>query len=216
MRQYLTKGLVLLLSLTLLLTACGAPRPAPSQSRETGGESASSPVSEELEEKPDSQEPSPDSELPASSPAPREEAPESLPAEDPGGESGASVAAPEEETPAVTEDGWYNTKNEVAEYIHLYNRLPGNYKTKKEAQAAGWSGGNVERYTGQGTAIGGDRFGNREGLLPKAKGRQYTECDIDTVGRDSRGAKRIIFSNDGLVYYTEDHYNTFEQLYGDE
>ena len=104
----------------------------------------------------------------------------------------------------------------MAEYLHLYDRLPGNYRTKKEAQAAGWSGGNVERYTGEGTAIGGDSFGNREGLLPKAKGRRYTECDIDTVGKSSRGAKRIIFSNDGLVYYTEDHYNTFELLYGEE
>ena len=116
----------------------------------------------------------------------------------------------------MTEDGWYNTKEEVAEYLHLYQHLPGNYKTKKEAQDAGWSGGSVERYTGEGTAIGGDRFGNREGLLPKAKDRQYTECDIDTVGKKSRGAKRIIFSNDGLVYYTEDHYNTFELLYGEE
>ena len=108
-----------------------------------------------------------------------------------------------------------DTKDEVGLYIHLYNRLPGNYVTKKEAQDQGWPGGNVERYTGEGTAIGGDRFGNREGLLPKAKGRSYTECDIDTVGKDSRGAKRIVFSNDGLVYYTGDHYNTFELLYGE-
>ena len=127
--------------------------------------------------------------------------------------SGESEAP--EETPGVEEDGWYHTKDEVGLYIHLYNRLPGNYVTKKEAQAQGWPGGNVERYTGEGTAIGGDRFGNREGLLPKAKGRSYTECDIDTVGTDSRGAKRIVFSNDGLVYYTGDHYNTFELLYGE-
>ena len=86
---------------------------------------------------------------------------------------------------------------------------------KKEAEEAGWSGGNVERYTGEGTAIGGSRFGNREGLLPKEQGRVYTECDIDTVGENSRGAKRIVFSNDGLVYYTDDHYESFELLYGE-
>lgn len=116
---------------------------------------------------------------------------------------------------SVDEDGWYTSKEEVALYIHLYGDLPGNYVTKKEAEEAGWSGGNVERYTGEGTAIGGSRFGNREGLLPKEQGRTYTECDIDTPGENSRGAKRIVFSNDGLVYYTDDHYESFELLYGE-
>ena len=115
----------------------------------------------------------------------------------------------------VDEDGWYTSKEEVALYIHLYGDLPDNYVTKDEAEDAGWSGGNVERYTGEGTAIGGSRFGNREGLLPKEQGRTYTECDIDTVGGNSRGAKRIVFSNDGLVYYTDDHYESFELLYGE-
>ena len=116
---------------------------------------------------------------------------------------------------SVDEDGWYTSKEEVALYIHLYGDLPDNYVTKSEAEDAGWSGGNVERYTGEGTAIGGSRFGNREGLLPKEQGRTYTECDIDTVGENSRGAKRIVFSNDGLVYYTGDHYESFELLYGE-
>ena len=65
-------------------------------------------------------------------------------------------------------------------------------------------------------AIGGDKFGNREGLLPKKNGRQYYECDIDTVGKSSRGAKRIVFSDDGLIYYTDDHYESFTLLYGEE
>lgn len=116
---------------------------------------------------------------------------------------------------SVDEDGWYTSKDEVALYIHLYNRLPDNYVTKDEAEAAGWSGGNVERWTGEGTAIGGSRFGNWEGLLPTEKGRTYTECDIDTPGSNSRGAKRIVFSNDGLIYYTNDHYESFELLYGE-
>lgn len=116
---------------------------------------------------------------------------------------------------SVKEDGWYTSKDEVALYIHLYGDLPDNYVTKSEAEDAGWNGGNVERYTGEGTAIGGSRFGNREGLLPKEQGRTYTECDIDTVGENSRGAKRIVFSNDGLVYYTDDHYESFELLYGE-
>ena len=126
----------------------------------------------------------------------------------------ASSGKSGEDNRTVDEDGWYSSKEDVALYIHLYDRLPDNYVTKDEAEQAGWSGGNVERYTGEGTAIGGSRFGNREGLLPKAQGRTYTECDIDTVGENSRGARRIVFSNDGLVYYTDDHYESFELLYG--
>ena len=74
---------------------------------------------------------------------------------------------------------------------------------------------NDDKYA-KGKCIGGDFFGNYEGLLPKANGRSYTECDIDTLGKDSRGAKRIVFSNDGLIYYTDDHYESFELLYGEE
>ena len=116
--------------------------------------------------------------------------------------------------PAVTEDGVYDSRDEVALYIHLYGHLPDNYITKKEAQALGWPGGSLEPYA-PGKCIGGSRFGNYEGALPDAPGRKYTECDIDTLGASGRGAKRIVFSNDGLVYYTEDHYQTFTLLYGE-
>ena len=81
--------------------------------------------------------------------------------------------------------------------------------------ATNWSSGSLEKYA-PGKAIGGDRFGNYEGLLPDAPGRTFTECDIDTKGAKKRGAKRIIFSNDGLIYYTDDHYESFELLYGEE
>ena len=102
----------------------------------------------------------------------------------------------------------------MALFIHLYGRLPDNYMTKKEAEKLGWEGGSLERYA-PGMCIGGSRFGNYEGLLPEAKGRSYTECDIDTLGASSRGAKRIVFSNDGLIFYTDDHYESFELLYGE-
>lgn len=114
----------------------------------------------------------------------------------------------------VTEDGLYTAKEDVALYIYLFGHLPDNFITKDEAEDLGWSGGGLDRYA-PGCSIGGDRFGNREGLLPKAKGRTYTECDIDTMGARSRGAKRIVFSNDGLIYYTEDHYESFTLLYGE-
>lgn len=115
----------------------------------------------------------------------------------------------------LDEDGWYYSKEDVALYIYTYGKLPENFITKNEARALGWSGGSVERYK-EGAAIGGDSFGNREGVLPKASGRKYYECDIDTNGRSSRGAKRIVFSNDGLIYYTDDHYESFTLLYGEE
>ena len=131
----------------------------------------------------------------------------------------ADIEEPPEEVPEETarpslpEDGSYTTKEDVALYIHLYGHLPDNFITKKEAEKLGWPGGSLEPYA-PGMCIGGSRFGNYEGLLPEAEGRTYTECDIDTLGADSRGAKRIVFSNDGLVYYTEDHYASFELLYG--
>ena len=124
-------------------------------------------------------------------------------------------AIPQGQTAAaeISEDGVYTQRDEVALYIHTYGHLPGNFITKKEAQALGWEGGKLEPYA-PGKSIGGDYFGNYEGQLPKKKGRKYYECDIDTQGK-SRGSKRIVYSTDGLIYYTGDHYETFELLYGE-
>lgn len=113
------------------------------------------------------------------------------------------------------ESGIYTSKEDVALYINLYGRLPQNFITKKQAQQLGWSGGSLESYA-PGKCIGGSPFGNYEGLLPSKGGRVYTECDIDTLGTSDRGRKRIVFSNDGLIYYTDDHYKSFTLLYGDD
>ena len=113
----------------------------------------------------------------------------------------------------VEENGNYTSKEEVALQIHTYGKLPVNYITKKQAQELGWDPekGNLSDIL-PGMSIGGNVFGNYEGALPRAGGRRYFECDIDYEG-GYRGAKRIVYSNDGLVFYTEDHYNTFEQIY---
>ena len=116
---------------------------------------------------------------------------------------------------SLAKDGVYTTKDDVALYIHTYQTLPNNFITKSEARALGWNDGSLEEYA-PGKCIGGDHFGNYEGLLPEQDGRNYTECDIDTLGASSRGAKRLVFSNDGLIYYTEDHYESFTLLYGNE
>lgn len=113
----------------------------------------------------------------------------------------------------VVEDGQYTSKEDVSEYIHEFNHLPDNYITKKEAKSLGWisSKGNLEEVA-PGKSIGGDTFGNREEILPEGS---YKECDIDFDGT-YRNAKRIVYSKDGWIYYTEDHYETFECLYEGE
>lgn len=120
----------------------------------------------------------------------------------------------DQNTDALSISGTYTTKEDVALYIHLYGCLPPNFMTKTEARSRGWEGGSLELFA-PGKCIGGDRFGNYEGLLPDAPGRTWTECDIDTLGASARGAKRIVFSNDGLIYYTDDHYESFTLLYGE-
>ena len=127
-----------------------------------------------------------------------------------------AVLETELEEPTLSEDGTYTSKDEVAEYLHTYGHLPSNFITKKEAKKLGWgsSEGNLDEVA-PGMSIGGDYFGNYEGNLPEADGRDYYECDIDFDGT-YRDAKRIVYSNDGLIYYTEDHYETFELLYGEE
>ena len=115
--------------------------------------------------------------------------------------------------PTLDPNGSYTTKEDVALYIHLYGKLPSNFMTKSQAKKLGWKSGALEPFA-PGKCIGGDTFRNNEGLLPKKSGRTYKECDIDTLGGGPRGSKRIVFSNDGLVYYTSDHYRSFTLLYG--
>ena len=115
----------------------------------------------------------------------------------------------------IDEHGSYTRRDDVALFIHIYGRLPENFISKTKARKLGWTGGSLEPYA-PGKCIGGGVFANSELLLPEAPGRIYHECDIDTLGKKSRGAKRIVWSNDGLIYYTDDHYESFTLLYGDE
>ena len=144
---------------------------------------------------------------------------DAVPATDAPSDSEADAVSPSESdkpSPAALDEvGEYTSAEDVALYLHLYGHLPQNFITKKDARALGWNGGGLDDYA-DGKCIGGDRFGNYEGLLPDAPGREYHECDIDTLHAASRGAKRIVYSNDGLIYYTEDHYESFILLYGEE
>lgn len=154
--------------------------------------------------------------VPSSTAAPAADA---VPAADAPSDAEADAVSPGESDKsspaALDEGGEYTSAEDVALYLHLYAHLPQNFITKKDARALGWNGGGLDDYA-DGKCIGGDRFGNYEGLLPDAPGREYHECDIDTLYAASRGAKRIVYSNDGLIYYTQDHYESFILLYGEE
>ena len=124
--------------------------------------------------------------------------------------------AQEEDALTIKEDGHYTSKEEVALSIHTYGKLPSNFISKDEAEDLGWKKKDGEagqlHVVAPGMSIGGSYFGNYEGLLPEKKGRKYYECDINYV-KGNRGAERIVYSNDGLIFYTGDHYESFEQLY---
>lgn len=182
------------------------------QVEEISAQSSEKPTEEISPEPTEEVSPEPTAEI---SSKPQEETSQPEPAAPPAENEETATAEQPDETSAISEDGSYSSRDDVALYIHTYGRLPDNFITKKQARELGWDGGSVEVYA-PGKCIGGDRFGNYEGLLPEKDGRSYTECDIDTLGKSSRGAKRIIFSNDGLIYYTDDHYASFTLLYGEE
>jgi len=98
-------------------------------------------------------------------------------------------------------------------HLHRTGWLPPCYITKNEARRRGWRRGVPLARAVPGRAIGGDRFGNRERLLPR-RGR-YVEADLDTRGY-RRGPKRLVFDRDTkgrwLIWVTVDHYRSFRKV----
>lgn len=101
----------------------------------------------------------------------------------------------------------YETK--VISYVKSNHKLPDYYLTKSEAKNQGWiaSKGNLCDVL-HGKAIGGDKFSNREKQLPK--GEQYYEADVN-YNCGNRGADRIVFTKNGEVWLTKNHYKSFEK-----
>ncbi|MDE6433431.1 MAG: hypothetical protein K2L07_04310 [Lachnospiraceae bacterium] len=108
--------------------------------------------------------------------------------------------------------------NDVVDSITQTGTLPSNYITKSQARAMGWSEGKALNNYAPGKAIGGDVFANTNSVLPSANGRVWYEADVGidyTMSRSNakNPAYRILYSNDGLIYGTYDHYNTVFQIF---
>lgn len=102
--------------------------------------------------------------------------------------------------------------NTVVRWLQQHHRLPDVYLTKSEARRQGWNPakGNLCKVL-PGRAIGGDRFSNREQRLPMQAGRQWYEADVnDDCGH--RDTDRLLYSSDGLIYLTTDHYRSFKRV----
>ena len=99
----------------------------------------------------------------------------------------------------------------VVKYLKEHGELPEYYITKSEAKSLGWvpSKGNLCEVA-PGKAIGGDIWTNRQKSLPTKSGRKYFEADLN-YNCGNRNADRVVFSNDGLVFVTHDHYRNFEE-----
>jgi hypothetical protein len=95
---------------------------------------------------------------------------------------------------------------ETVDSLRTAHRLPARYATKDDATTHGWHGGGLCTLW-PGYVIGGDIFHDAGAPLPKASGRSYREADLDSDCR-GRGPKRLIFSSDGLLYITVDHYRS--------
>jgi RHS repeat-associated protein len=113
---------------------------------------------------------------------------------------------------AVQEIGTLRNFDQVAGYVRKNRKLPSNFITKEEATSLGWKPklGNLDAVA-PGKSIGGDIFKNKEGLLPEKSGRVWYEADINYTG-GFRSSDRLLYSNDGLLYKTTDHYKTFEPI----
>ena len=116
-------------------------------------------------------------------------------------------------TPKAEAEGPIIEPQAIADYLFEHGELPDNFITKKEAQALGWdSSRNYVSDVAPGKSIGGDWFGNYQGKLPRARGRTFRECDCNYV-KGRRKDDRIVWSSDGRVWFTDDHYETFTELF---
>ena len=98
-------------------------------------------------------------------------------------------------------------------FLAYWGILPGNYIGKDSARNAGWKPKKSLSNKLPGKSIGGDIYANRNLKLPQIPGRVWYEADINyTEGK--RNSERLLYSNDGLMFVTYDHYETFYEIIG--
>ncbi len=103
----------------------------------------------------------------------------------------------------------------TVESVRATGRLPSDYVRKGEARDLGWRPGSNLCDSAPDRTIGGDRFQNREGRLPDAPGPVNGSRPTSISTRGRRGAKRLVFSNDGLIFGllpATDHYESFTEV----
>ena len=123
---------------------------------------------------------------------------------------------------AVQESGKYTSKDSVAAYLCKFDKLPSNYVSKAEGQklyesktGKTFEKWNFNPWTTIGVMIGGDKFNNYasnasnyHATLPEGS---YREADVEYSAKN-RGTKRLVYQSDCVIYYTADHYETFNRL----
>jgi len=98
---------------------------------------------------------------------------------------------------------------ETVAALRASGRLPPRYVSKRHARELGWRPGVDLCRLARGDSLGGDRFNDRGHALPSAAGRRWREADLDERCAVGRGTHRLLWSSDGLIYVTTDHYRTF-------
>ncbi|RWR03629.1 hypothetical protein ED28_01180 [[Pantoea] beijingensis] len=133
----------------------------------------------------------------------------------------AGVKQPQHKTPPVSSSApqqqretiaTLTQQQRVARYLQQHQQLPDYYLTKNQARRQGWdpAKGNLCSLL-PGKAIGGDRFSNREGLLPVQRGRIWFEADVN-YQCGHRNADRLLYSSDGLIFVSTDHYRSVKKV----
>ncbi|WP_252214037.1 ribonuclease domain-containing protein [Clostridium sp. CMCC3677] len=101
--------------------------------------------------------------------------------------------------------------NDVVDSLKSTGKLPNDYIMKEEAMNLGWKPNKALKNYAPNKKIGGNIFRNEDGVLPNKQARTWYEADVGmdyTKGRSKNPGYRVVYSNDGLIYGTYDHYVT--------
>ena len=96
-------------------------------------------------------------------------------------------------------------------HIKNVNKLPDNYITKEELKSFHWKRGKAPSNYAPGKIVGGNIYKNDDLHLPHEMKRIWYEADINYV-QGKRNSQRLVYSDDGLIFVTYNHYQTFYEI----